>query len=278
MGAVALLRLSTGSLRCLRREARVAAPLSVLQLPERKTMEIGRQNRIQRILLLGVAFAVGFGWMPVYRREKLWEDARHPPLVAHPLPRLRDDINRRRFTVLEAIPPRHIVFLGDSRIAEGEWNAFLGCGDVANCGIMGDTADGVLERLPAALRMPGQLCVLEVGFNDLYYGASPEAVAAGMRELLARIAGQYHARVILCSILPMEAVAERQTPGFNVRVRKTNELLANLAGPQVQWIDLTSRFCKNGALDGKFTNDGAHLLGGAYRKWLGVLGPYLSAH
>ena len=235
-------------------------------------MEIGRQNRIQRILLLGVAFAVGFGWMPVYRREKLWEDARHPPLVAHPLPRLRDDINRRRFTVLEAIPERRIVFLGDSRIAEGEWGALLGRGDIANCGIMGDTVDGVLERLPNTLRMQGQLCVLEVGFNDLCYGAAPEMVAAHMRELLARITGQYHARVILCSILPMDANAERQTPGFNVRVRRTNELLASLAGPRVQWIDLTSHFCTNGALDGKFTNDGTHLLGGAYLVWLGVLG------
>ena len=47
----------------------------------------------------------------------------------------------------EGVKPGSIVFLGDSQTEGGDWATLTGIPDVVNRGIIGDTAEGIAERL-----------------------------------------------------------------------------------------------------------------------------------
>ena len=67
--------------------------------------------------------------------------------------------------------------LGDSLTAQREWNAMLGEPLVANRGIDGDTAAGVLARIGDNADFRGDTVVIWIGTNDVLQGGAAGPVA-----------------------------------------------------------------------------------------------------
>jgi lysophospholipase L1-like esterase len=211
-------------------------------------------NITVKIIALAAAFAGGFAARPsIYQfRDKMrmtrgGEDAGpgNPAQYAHRSTHFAD--------VKSACP---IVFVGDSRIEGAEWAELLGA-DISNRGIGGDTTRGVLDRIESSVPAGTRVCLVQVGFNDLYAGMPPDKVAVNLATIAKSVKA---ARVIVTSIIPASSSSKYLDP----RIAEVNEkaaVLVKQAG--AEWLDLSPVF--GGELSAEFTADGIHLNGFGYR-------------
>jgi len=122
------------------------------------------------------------------------------------------DERRKEFAVRAEQEQGAVVFLGDSIT---DWWTGLAAAfpeiRVANRGIAGDTARGLLARLQDdVLSLRPRAVVLLIGTNDLAVGATPAQVTANVRDLLALIAeSDPECPVVLCLVMP-----RRPRPGL----------------------------------------------------------------
>ncbi len=182
---------------------------------------------------------------------------------------------------LEALPiaPVRVVFLGDSHVAYGEWSEWLPEVSPLNRGIPGATVFHVSAFAKTLDLSRTTTVVLEVGTNDLLFHTPAEIVSAYrelLRQLRSAMGDSAENRIIICTL-----------PGVNNRVRWTgideaqvvelNERLKALAGGGgVEVFDLATVVATgDGALPARLTDDGVHLHGEGYQKWVTALAPHL---
>jgi len=89
---------------------------------------------------------------------------------------------RREMFRLDNNESARVLMLGDSLTAQGEWNAMLGEPLVANRGIDGDTAAGVLARIGDDADFGGDAVVIWIGTNDVLQGGAAGPVAERIME------------------------------------------------------------------------------------------------
>lgn len=168
-----------------------------------------------------------------------------------------------------------IVMAGDSRIDEGEWEDLLGRTDIANRGISGDTTAGLLARFAATFSVGADVCVIQIGINDLMQGSPPEQVERNCRELLQRLSDSIPAtKVVLTAVL----LTGEKSRDLNATVRELNTRLMRLAAERgATWLDVNKLLCPRGHLEQKYTNDGTHLTGDGYKVFAAALQPHLDA-
>lgn len=168
-----------------------------------------------------------------------------------------------------------VAILGDSRVQGAEWGELLGRADVANRGISGDTTGGLLARLAESVPATAVLCVIQIGINDLFDGVAVVEVEGNLREIIARIGLLQPPPKV--ALMPVMLCAEVNTE-LNERTAELNDRLEKLAREQeLIWIDCNEVLCPAGWLEPKWTNDGVHLHGEAYRLLAAQLRPYLPA-
>jgi beta-glucosidase len=159
---------------------------------------------------------------------------------------------------------RQLVFIGDSITASwdpGVFSQFYGKRAPLLMGIIGDSTQGVLRRLPSEWGpLRPRLAVLLIGTNNTKYGGSkPEDVALGVAEIVRLIhARSSETRVLIVGILPTGA-----EPGDPLRAidARTNSLLARCADERTtEFVDV-GRALLNGAgqLTSDISFDGLHL-------------------
>jgi lysophospholipase L1-like esterase len=192
---------------------------------------------------------------------------------------LKDPYYQRRVSHFRALPPGsdELIFVGDSITDGAEWAELTGLRKVINRGISGDTAWGLLPRIDEITsRHPRQL-VLSIGTNDIAWGRKSVAeVRAKVGEVLDAVRAQSPATpVILQSVLPV--IDGRRESVETSKVAALNRELESLAGEKsVTWLDLTPALSdSSGQLRPEFTNDGLHLTGAGYAKWVESLRPLL---
>ena len=171
------------------------------------------------------------------------------------------------------VPDNSLVFLGDSLTERADWNELLGRHDAVNRGIGGDTVPGLLSRLAPVLRARPKTIVLLIGINDLDRGAKPEAVAADLETLLARLRAELPQTVLIVqSVLPMRDVG-RGVSVAQASVSELNGLLVEACRQhQARYLDLQPALVdREGALDAAVTKDGIHLNGEGYLRWAALL-------
>ena len=166
----------------------------------------------------------------------------------------------QRATLFEELPvtSKDIIFLGNSITNGGEWSELLNNKHVKNRGISGDICMGVYDRLDAILKGKPAKIFLLIGINDVSRGTSADT-----------------------SVLPVTD-HYKMFGGHTSRwqeVKKINEGLMYLADKEnVTYIDLYSHFVdeKTGKMNIEYTNDGLHLLGKGYLKWVDIVKPYIN--
>lgn len=176
-----------------------------------------------------------------------------------------------------------IVFLGDS-ITDGwrgagkeEWKEHLSEFNPLNLGIGGDRTQHVLWRI-----QNGELTgykpkgfVIMIGTNNMGQD-SEENIAAGVKAIIDEIGKQHKdAKILLLAIFPRNA--DPKSP-IRAKVKKTNELLAKLAGGNVKFKDIGEGFLeKDGSLSKEIMPDALHLSKKGYHIWAEAIEDELKA-
>lgn len=167
---------------------------------------------------------------------------------------------------------RPIVFLGDSRIEEGQWEELLGRNDVSNRGISGDATSDVLDRLDRSIPEATALCVIQAGINDLNRGAAITEVVENYKQILAYLTNKSRAQVILTSVI----LADERHSELNSRIVELNSKVSQLGDDRnIRWLDLNASLSPSGHLESRFTNDGIHFNKEGYKTIARAISPLL---
>ena len=200
--------------------------------------------------------------------------AKFPKLMASHIKMARE----RRGSAFAAtrLTKAKVVFLGDSITQEGEWHEYFPDLAVANRGISADTTKDVLERLDQVFALQPDIVCIMIGINDIQAQESADAIAARIAEIVQKLKGKIEGvQIILQSILPsndrwMKAIDLSEIAALNGSMKELEKI------EHVHWLDVSVLFAKaDGKLDERYTNDGLHLNGEAYAKWLNLLEPIL---
>lgn len=189
----------------------------------------------------------------------------------------------QRATLFEVLPTSKsdIIFLGNSITNGGEWAELLRNPHAKNRGISGDTTQGVLDRLSTITKGKPSKIFLLIGTNDLSRGKSVDEVAKNVEKIVERVKRESpKTKLYVQSVFPVN-------PKFNKFLGHMNrqkdiaalnaKIKAIAARHGVTYIDVYKSLVtpSTDVMNPEYTNDGLHLLGKGYQKWVDVLKPYL---
>lgn len=189
----------------------------------------------------------------------------------------------QRATLFEVLPTSKsdIIFLGNSITNGGEWAELLRNPHAKNRGISGDTTQGVLDRLSTITKGKPSKIFLLIGTNDLSRGKSVDEVAKNVEKIVERVKRESpKTKLYVQSVFPVN-------PKFNKFLGHMNrqkdiaalnaKIKAVAARHGVTYIDVYKSLVipSTDVMNPEYTNDGLHLLGKGYQKWVDVLKPYL---
>ncbi|WP_418213289.1 SGNH/GDSL hydrolase family protein [Bacteroides difficilis] len=189
----------------------------------------------------------------------------------------------QRATLFEALPvtSSDIIFLGNSITNGAEWAELFNDKHVKNRGISGDICMGVYDRLDAVLKGKPAKIFLLIGINDVSRGAPADTIVSRIGMIVGKIKEDSpKTKLYLQSVLPVTDhynMFKGHTSHWRV-IPEINKGLVRLAEKEgVTYIDLYSHFVdkQTGKMNTAYTNDGLHLLGKGYLKWVEIVKPYI---
>lgn len=189
----------------------------------------------------------------------------------------------QRATLFEVLPTSKsdIIFLGNSITNGGEWAELLGNPHAKNRGISGDTTQGVLDRLSTVTKGKPAKIFLLIGTNDLSRGKSMDEIAKNVEKIVERVKRESPTtKLYVQSVFPVNPKFNKFS-GHMDRQKKIPVLNAKIkavaARHGVTYIDVYKSLVtpSTDVMNPEYTNDGLHLLGKGYLKWVEVLNPYL---
>lgn len=204
-------------------------------------------------------------------------------LVCHAQERKYSTFYYQRATLFEELPitSKDIVFLGNSITNGAEWSELFQNKNVKNRGISGDICMGVYDRLDAILKGKPAKIFLLIGINDVSRGTPADTIVNRIRLIARKIkTDSPKTKLYLQSVLPVTdhyKMFQGHTSRWQV-VPEINKGLISLAAEEgMTYIDLYSHFMdeKTGKMNIEYTNDGVHLLGKGYMKWVEIVKPYM---
>lgn len=172
-----------------------------------------------------------------------------------------------------------VVFFGDSITAGGLWGEYYPYLTTVNLGVVGDTVECLLTRLPQIETLMCEKCFVMIGVNNLSFQYTVEATLEKYDQLLnglAAMSESFGMQVYVQSVLPVRE--DVTVYGIaNQDVRTLNEGISALADKYgMTYIDIHSLMTdEEGALIENYTEDGLHLTEVGYQTWQEALVPYL---
>ena len=188
----------------------------------------------------------------------------------------------RRATLFDLLPvySSDIIMLGNSLTDGAEWNELLDNCHVKNRGIVGDIIPGFFERLEPILKgQPRKIFILG-GVNDISHGVSADSIVSAMTQVVTTIQARCpKTEIYVQSMLPFNNDVRlwKLLKGREQVVVDGNKGLESMCQRLgVTFINLYPLFVgENGKMKPEYTNDGLHLMGGAYLIWRDALLPYI---
>lgn len=170
-----------------------------------------------------------------------------------------------------------VVFLGDSITAGGKWQTYFPQVKVFNLGIVGDRAEGVLDRLYKVVEKKPSKIFLMIGINNApskrthmkilrYYGWIVQRLVKDLPE----------SKIYIQSILPVNRTMKYKGRVFNKDVIDLNRDIAELARENsYEYIDLYKFFVTVDGLNKDYSYDGLHLNSKGYSLWVDKIKHYI---
>jgi lysophospholipase L1-like esterase len=171
----------------------------------------------------------------------------------------RDKIQERFF------PPEkvNILFIGDSILAQENWNMLLGRNDIQSVAYGGAMTQQILWSLEEGLLNSNpKTVVLEGGINDLRAGVPTQRVFENYQKIIT-ILQKNKAKIIAHLI-----IYTLDNQEINREIKALNDLLKQYFNEQhIEYIDMNLYLSENNALLPNFSRDGIHLKSEAYEIW-----------
>ncbi|MDD2225308.1 MAG: GDSL-type esterase/lipase family protein [Candidatus Shapirobacteria bacterium] len=172
-----------------------------------------------------------------------------------------------------------IYFLGDSLTDGCEWNELLSNPKIKNRGIMGDSTEGVLNRLNQITQSKPQKIFIMIGINDLLNNIETTKILDNYQKIITTIrTDSPKTKIYIESVLPLNFELDKtKRPINNQNISDFNNNLKNFTdNSNIFYIDLYSAFLNlSGQLNEKYTLDGIHLNGQGYLNWKNEISKYI---
>ena len=188
----------------------------------------------------------------------------------------------RRATLFDLLPvySSDIIMLGNSLTDGAEWNELFDNCHVKNRGIVGDIIPGFCERLEPILKGQPRKIFIMGGVNDISHGVSADSIVSAMTQVVTTIQARCpKTEIYVQSMLPFNNDVRlwKLLKGREQVVVDGNKGLESMCQRLgVTFINLYPLFVgENGKMKPEYTNDGLHLMGGAYLIWRDALLPYI---
>lgn len=188
----------------------------------------------------------------------------------------------RRATLFDLLPvySSDIIMLGNSLTDGAEWNELLDNCHVKNRGIVGDIIPGFFERLEPILKGQPRKIFIMGGVNDISHGVSADSIVSAMTQVVTTIQARCpKTEIYVQSMLPFNNDVRlwKLLKGREQVVVDGNKGLESMCQRLgVTFINFYPLFVgENGKMKPEYTNDGLHLMGGAYLIWRDALLPYI---
>ena len=188
----------------------------------------------------------------------------------------------RRATFFDLLPvySSDIIMLGNSLTDGAEWNELFDNCHVKNRGIVGDIIPGFFERLEPILKGQPRKIFIMGGVNDISHGVSADSIVSAMTQVVTTIQARCpKTEIYVQSMLPFNNDVRlwKLLKGREQVVVDGNKGLESMCQRLgVTFINLYPLFVgENGKMKPEYTNDGLHLMGGAYLIWRDALLPYI---
>lgn len=188
----------------------------------------------------------------------------------------------RRATLFDLLPvySSDIIMLGNSLTDGAEWNELFDNCHVKNRGIVGDIIPGFFERLEPIMKGQPRKIFIMGGVNDISHGVSADSIVSAMTQVVTTIQARCpKTEIYVQSMLPFNNDVRlwKLLKGREQVVVDGNKGLESMCQRLgVTFINLYPLFVgENGKMKPEYTNDGLHLMGGAYLIWRDALLPYI---
>jgi lysophospholipase L1-like esterase len=172
-----------------------------------------------------------------------------------------------------------IVMVGDSLTDGAEWREMFPQVSIANRGIDGDTAGGVLERMGGIVAVRAEKAFIMIGINDLAEpDKSADAVFDDYRKIIATLRDNGSAVFVVSTLMCNEIKAAwKSCSAANPKIKQLNRKLAALAPREITFIDINAKMTDASGLKDELTTDGVHLNGNGYLLWRDAISPFVLA-
>ncbi|MGB5230095.1 MAG: GDSL-type esterase/lipase family protein [Desulfoprunum sp.] len=158
------------------------------------------------------------------------------------------------------------LFLGDSLVADNNWQSRIPYCKVLNYGVPGATVDDLLAALPdLSIRVDSPAAILiMIGTNDALDGQFD--FVDGLRRIVIQLSREFPtAEIIVTSLLPMRL----SFPGM-AKIARINEGIKTMTMQTGScYLDVCTKFTQSDA--DLFQADGVHLTPKAYEIWTRTL-------
>jgi lysophospholipase L1-like esterase len=176
---------------------------------------------------------------------------------------LKDKILSQIFTVSKV----HILLIGDSLVAQGNWNNLLGRNDIKNDAFGGAITQQILWNVERGeLISNPKIVVIDGGINDLLSGVPTQRVFRNYQtiiEILRKKNIKTIAHLVLYTV---------DNEPINKEVFILNYLLKEYFESQkIDFIDMNLQLSDHKKLNENFSIDGIHLQKKAYKMWANEL-------
>lgn len=160
----------------------------------------------------------------------------------------------------------HILLIGDSLIADNDWQSRMNLHAVQNFGVPGATTFEVLGMLPGIKKRTKEIDIIMVmvGTNDLL--SDNYHFISTLKKIVIQLREDYPlAEILLTSLFPMVLphLPHNTISSFNTHL----ETLTTQTGSC--YLDIHDKFLSSS--DAIFQNDGVHITANAYEIWARTL-------
>ncbi len=190
------------------------------------------------------------------------------------------------------VDSKDIVFLGNSLTQGGKWDELFPeiqaelekrGGAIRNRGIIGDTADGIYDRLDEIVEgKPFKLFFL-TGANDISHNLSADTIAARIEKVVERVQRESpDTKIYLQSVFPFNESFKRYKAlnGKTHVVCEVNEILKEMCRRRgVEYLDIHDLFAEKGnreVMRAEISPDGLHLNSKGYEIWVEAIRKYVA--